>query len=80
MLAKGDYKRMPHLSPWEIGIVLSLVPIIFGVGKLPQVGGAFGKGIREFRRAKLGMVDDDQSAEEPDKGKGNIDWRKISVI
>jgi len=48
---------MPHLSPIEIGLVLLLVTIVFGVGKLPQVGGALGKGIREFRKGKAGAID-----------------------
>lgn len=37
------------LGPWELGIILLIVIIIFGVGKLPQIGGALGQGIREFR-------------------------------
>jgi sec-independent protein translocase protein TatA len=35
----------------ELIIILVVVIIIFGVGRLPEVGGAIGKGIREFRRA-----------------------------
>lgn len=41
-----------HMGPMEIGIILVIVLIIFGVGKLPQVGGAIGKSIREFRKEK----------------------------
>jgi len=48
---------MPHLGPLEIGLILVLVMIVFGVGKLPQVGGALGKGIREFRKGKAGVSD-----------------------
>lgn len=40
------------LHGWEILIVLIVILIIFGPGKLPQVFGALGKGIREFRKAK----------------------------
>jgi sec-independent protein translocase protein TatA len=39
------------LGPPELILVLVIVVIIFGVGKLPEVGGALGKGIREFRKA-----------------------------
>jgi sec-independent protein translocase protein TatA len=42
---------MPNLGPTELIIVLVLVIIIFGVGKLPEVGGALGKSIKEFRKA-----------------------------
>ena len=42
---------MPNLGPTELMIVLVLVIIVFGVGKLPEIGGALGKGIKEFRSA-----------------------------
>lgn len=35
----------------ELAIILLVVIVVFGVGKLPEVGGALGKGIREFRQA-----------------------------
>ena len=45
---------MPNLGPMEIGLILLLVLVVFGAGKLPNVGAAFGKSIREFNRAKNG--------------------------
>jgi sec-independent protein translocase protein TatA len=45
---------MFRMGPWEIGLILLIVLIIFGVGKLPQIGGAIGKGIRQFRKAQQG--------------------------
>jgi sec-independent protein translocase protein TatA len=45
---------MERLGPVEIGLILVIVLIVFGVGKLPQVGGALGKGIHEFRQAVKG--------------------------
>lgn len=41
---------MPNLGPLELGIILVIVIMIFGVGRLPEVGGAVGKTIKEFRR------------------------------
>jgi sec-independent protein translocase protein TatA len=38
----------------ELIILLVVVMIIFGVGKLPQIGGAMGKALRDFRRAQSG--------------------------
>jgi sec-independent protein translocase protein TatA len=35
----------------ELIILLIIVLIIFGPGKLPDIGNAIGKGVREFRRA-----------------------------
>ncbi|HUS82721.1 MAG TPA: twin-arginine translocase TatA/TatE family subunit [Dehalococcoidia bacterium] len=39
------------MGPIELVLILAVVIIIFGVGRLPEVGGAIGKGIREFRKA-----------------------------
>jgi sec-independent protein translocase protein TatA len=42
---------MPVPGPWELILLLVIVLIIFGPGKLPDIGNAVGKGIREFRKA-----------------------------
>lgn len=54
------------LGGWEWLIILVIVIIIFGVGKLPQVGGAIGKSIREFREASATSKDKEPS-ESPDQ-------------
>jgi len=35
----------------ELLVVLTIVVIVFGAGKLPEVGGAVGRGIKDFRAA-----------------------------
>jgi len=52
-----------HIGPWEIALILVIILIVFGVGKLPQVGGALGKGIRTFRKAQRGEDDEEEEAE-----------------
>ena len=42
---------MPIPGPAELILLLVIVLIIFGPGKLPDIGSAVGKGIREFRKA-----------------------------
>ena len=49
---------MPRIGPTELIIVLVIILIIFGVGRLGEIGGALGKGIREFRRGQSGDADD----------------------
>ncbi len=49
------------LGTQELLIILVLVMIIFGAGKLPQVGSALGKGLRNFKK---GMNDSDEEIEE----------------
>ena len=51
---------MPFRSfgPLEIGLIVLVILIFFGVGKLPQVGGAIGKGLRAFRKGQRGEDDE----------------------
>jgi len=39
---------------WELVIVLVIVLLIFGVGRLSKIGRELGEGIREFRRGLTG--------------------------
>ena len=52
---------MPRIGPWELGIILAIVMIIFGVGKLPQVGGTIGKALREFRKGQQDNLEETTS-------------------
>ncbi len=58
-----------QLGPTELLIVSVIVIIIFGVGRLGDVGAALGKSIREFRRAA-------QDENEEAKGKETTDADK----
>lgn len=49
---------MPFLSHWPLILILIVVLIIFGPGKLPQIGGAIGSAIKEFRKATTELRDD----------------------
>jgi len=51
----------------ELLIVLFIVLIIFGAGKLPEIGRGLGRGIRNFRRATSGMDDVDVTAKGNEK-------------
>ena len=48
---------MPVPGPMELILLLVIVLIIFGPGKLPDIGNAVGKGIREFRKASSDLED-----------------------
>lgn len=54
---------MFNLGGWEWLILLVIVLIVFGVGRLPEIGGAIGKSIREFREASKG---DDKKDAKPE--------------
>lgn len=50
-----------RVGPTELIIILVIVLIVFGAGRLPEVGGALGKGIRAFRRGQSGEDGDDDT-------------------
>ena len=56
-----------RIGPWEIGLILVIILIVFGVGKLPQVSGAIGKGLRSFRKAQRGEDEDEEKEDEKEK-------------
>ncbi|UCD08924.1 MAG: twin-arginine translocase TatA/TatE family subunit [Dehalococcoidales bacterium] len=56
-----------RMGPWEIALIVVIILIVFGVGKLPQVGGAIGKGIRSFRKGQQGELEDDEDEGDEDE-------------
>jgi sec-independent protein translocase protein TatA len=56
---------MGFLSHWPIILLFVIVLIILGPGKLPQIGGAIGGAIREFRKATSDAKEEVTPAGEP---------------
>jgi sec-independent protein translocase protein TatA len=52
----------------ELIIILVIVLIIFGAGKLPEIGGAIGKGIKNFKKS---VNDKEEIDVMPDSNKKN---------
>jgi sec-independent protein translocase protein TatA len=48
----------------ELAIILVIVLLVFGAGKLPQVGSSLGKAIHAFRRGTAGE-DAEKETEKP---------------
>jgi len=55
------------LGTTELIIILVLVLVIFGAGKLPQVGGALGKGLRNFKEGVKDVTEDEKDPEKLEK-------------
>lgn len=51
---------------WQLILILLIVLLVFGAGKLPRVMGDLGKGIRSMRE---GLKDGDEEQESGDKKK-----------
>ncbi len=47
------------IGPWQIILILVIVLIIFGAGKLPRVAGDIAKGVKNFKK---GLAEDDDAA------------------
>ena len=60
---------VPRLGGWEWIIVLVIVVLLFGPGRIGKISGEIGKSIRAFREGLSGEKQDDQ----PTDSKGNIE-------
>jgi sec-independent protein translocase protein TatA len=59
------------LGSTELIIILVLVLVIFGAGKLPEIGSSLGKGIRSFRKAVGDPQEIDVTPKDDDKKNGS---------
>ena len=57
------------LQPTHLLFILLIVLILFGPGKLPDLGRGLGKGIREFKDALRGAASDDKKEEPKEEEK-----------
>ena len=58
---------MPNLGPVELIIILVIAVMIFGVGRLPEIGGAVGKTIKEFRNNMGSSKKEEETLEEEEE-------------
>ena len=56
---------MFELGPEKLLTLLVICLVLFGGRRLPEIGGAIGKGIREFKRGMSDLNDNLQSPERP---------------
>ena len=53
------------LGPWELGIVLVIVLVVFGAGKIPNIGSSIGQALKNFKKS----MKDETEDKKPDSGK-----------
>jgi sec-independent protein translocase protein TatA len=51
----------------ELIIILVIILIIFGAGKLPEIGSGIGRGIKNFKKATSGELEESPDPKEPKK-------------
>lgn len=61
---------IPKIGPFELLIVLVIVVLIFGPGRIGKIAGEIGKGIRSFREGIGGDKKDEENKTEEDKKAG----------
>ena len=54
----------------ELIIILIIILIIFGAGKLPEIGSGIGKGIKNFKKA---TTDKPEEIDKPDDNNNNVE-------
>jgi len=52
-----------NLGPTELIIILVIIIVLFGAGRISKIAGEMGQGIREFRK---GLASEDKPAEKPE--------------
>ena len=52
---------MPNIGPGELILILAVILVVFGPGKLPEIGAAVGRSFREFRKATSDAGDSQES-------------------
>ena len=50
---------MPGIGAPELILILIIALILFGPGKLPEIGRALGRGVRDFKEALNGATADE---------------------
>lgn len=51
------------IGSWELILILFMILILFGGKRLPQFAKNLGKGLREFKKASQGIVDESEADE-----------------
>jgi sec-independent protein translocase protein TatA len=62
---------MMGLGWQELVIVMVIIMIIFGAGKLPQVMSSLGQGVKEFKQEAVGGGSDEAGAASPTLAEGD---------
>ena len=60
---------MPSLGAPELIVILLIIVVLFGVGRIGKIGGELGKGIRSFRDALKSDTDEEPEVKDTEKVK-----------
>jgi sec-independent protein translocase protein TatA len=60
-----DWRKPMNFGPTELIIILVIVVVLFGVGRISKIAGEMGTGIRAFKEGLRGDEDEDLGSEQP---------------
>jgi sec-independent protein translocase protein TatA len=59
---------IPSVGPTELIIVLTIILLLFGAKRIPELAKGLGTGIREFKKGTSGEAEKDQVGEKDKEG------------
>ena len=65
-----------QIGPLEIGLIVLVLLLVFGVSRVSDIGGALGRSIREFRReVRDGQKDEEEQGKSEPKSETKVEAR-----
>ena len=65
------------VGPTELLILLTIILLLFGAKRIPELAKGLGSGIREFKKGTRGEVDEEKKDEEITSGAGGEDTHDV---
>jgi len=64
------------LGPWQIGLIVLLALVFFGRGRISEMMGDVGKGIKSFKK---GLTEEEANASENEASQAKIDSKPVDT-
>ena len=55
------------IGPWEIVVIIVVLALVFGAGRIPEIGTNLGKGIKNFKKSFSELEPEDQKKPDDEK-------------
>lgn len=66
------YLFIGGLGGWEVLLIVTLVVVLFGAKKIPELARGLGTGLREFKSATREMVEEKEENKQPEQKKAEV--------